>query len=152
MAKVIVVDGNSFMAKFYTVKLKDLGHEVDTFLSGDKAFDQIKTEHYDAILMDVVLPYRDGFTILNDLNTMKKGIPVRIIASEVQQKESIERAKALGVQHYFIKNEAQTYDIVDTLHDLIKGIPSNKKKSEKAPKKTQKKPTSTKKTPKASEK
>lgn len=121
MAKILVVEGDSFLAKFYTVKLRDLKHEVEIVYSGEEAHQKLKMQAYDAIVMDIILPYRDGFTLLQDLKKMRRRMKAKVIVSEIQQKESIEKAKDLGADYFFIKNETQVFEIIETVDALVKG-------------------------------
>lgn len=155
MSKVLIIEGDLFLSKFYSIKLKKLKHEVDTALNGHEALEKLKMQHYDAVLMDVILPYRDGFELLKDMKRFRKKLRIKVIASELQQKADIKKAFELGATLYFIKSESQTYDIIDSIQSLltnkplptehgVKGTPEKKKTAKKAvsKKKTVKKKSS----------
>jgi len=115
--RVLIVEADPFLSKLYRVKLMDLKFEVDVALNGDEALRMIKTNKYDGIMMDLVLPYRDGFTLLNDMK--KKRIKVKVVVSELQQKEDLEKVSKLGADHYFVKNDSQTYEIIEDFKALL---------------------------------
>jgi len=119
MAKILVIEADPFLSKFYAVKLKQLKHEVDIALNGNEALQKLKMHAYEAILMDVILPYRDGFELLKDMKRLRKKLSVKIIATELQQEDDIKKAFELGASLYFIKNESQVYDIIDSLQALL---------------------------------
>lgn len=119
MSKILVAESDPFFLKFYSVKLKQLGHEVEKVEEGRQAIEKLKTEPYDAILMNLMLPYQDGFAVLDAKNATKnKGIPV-IVVTELQQDEDREKAEALGINYYFIKNQAQVKDIMNAVRALF---------------------------------
>ena len=120
-ARILVIEADPFLSKLYRVKLKDLKYEVDVALNGEEAHHLLKLNRYDGVLMDLVLPYRDGFTLLQDMKRMRKHLKVKAITSELQQKEDLEKAAKLGADHYFVKNESQTYEIIENFKALLEG-------------------------------
>lgn len=121
MAKILVIEADLFLSKFYAVKLKQLKHEVDVCLNGQDALQKLKVRAYDAALLELILPYRDGFELLKDMRRLRKKLHIKIITTELQQKEDIKRAFEFGASLYFIKNQSQTYEIIDCLQALLKG-------------------------------
>lgn len=123
MAKILVIEADLFLSKFYAVKLKQLKHEVDVCLNGQDALQKLKVHAYDAALLELILPYRDGFELLKDMRRLRKKLHIKIITTELQQKEDIKRAFEFGASLYFIKNQSQTYEIINCLQALLKGKP-----------------------------
>lgn len=162
MAKVLVIEADPFLSKFYTVKLKALKHEVDTVLNGNDALHKLKMRAYDGVLLDLILPYRDGYQILRDVKRLRKKLSVKVVSTELQQANDIKKAFELGASLYFIKNESQTYDIIESMHALLtkKPLPADhgitlripRKKSKKKTVSTPKSPKPKPKTPKAKKK
>jgi len=121
MSKVLVIEADPFLSKFYAVKLKKLKHEVDVALNGEEALRKLKLDHYDGVLMGLILPYRDGFELLRDMNRMRKKHTVKVIATELQDEESVQKAFKLGASAYFIKSNSQIYEIIEALQALLHG-------------------------------
>lgn len=121
MAKILVIEADLFLSKFYAVKLKQLKHEVDIALNGQDALQKLKFRAYDAVLLDLILPYRDGFELLKDMRRLRKKLSIKVVTTELQQKADMKKAFELGASLYFIKNESQTYEIIDCIQALLKG-------------------------------
>lgn len=123
MPTILVAEADSFYAKLYSLNLKKKGFSVDMVLSGDKALEFLKEKPYDALLMNVMLPFQDGFSLLEKLKQLKKKIPPVVVATELRQPEDLKRAKTLGINDYFIKEESQISDIIKRVVEISGGVP-----------------------------
>jgi len=119
MAKILVAEPEAFFSKFYSVKFKKEGYEVDRETDGRKVYENLNKNLYDLLLINLMLPYKDGFTILRDLkNTPNKDIPV-IVITELKQEQDCKKAENLGVKHYFVKNEDQIGEILRVVKEEV---------------------------------
>ena len=75
--RVLVVEDQERIASFIGKGLKEQGFVVDVSNDGDDGYALALTEPYDAIVLDVMLPGRDGLSILKNLR--KKGFSVPVI-------------------------------------------------------------------------
>ena len=80
------------------------GWRVDTHSDGLTALDAVQSREPDIIILDVMLPNRSGFDILNDLRTAEKttDIPVLMLTARGQKKDR-ELAERLGVSRFMTK-------------------------------------------------
>src|SRR5690554_2679131 len=76
-------------------------HEVE---DGKRALQFIDENDIDLLILDLMMPFLDGFTVLNELKSSEKNkdIPV-IVYSAVNEIDSIQRALELGAYDYFHK-------------------------------------------------
>lgn len=121
MAKVLIVEDDQFLTSAYRVKLTKAGFEIVIAADGDEALAILTKETPDLILLDLVLPKKDGFEVLEELraNEKLKNIPV-LIASNLGQKEDIDRGKSLGATDYIVKSDMTLDDLVNKINSLIK--------------------------------
>ena len=111
--RIYLVDDDRFLLNLYGVKFKSAGEEVATFGGGEELLGQLRKDKAegiplpDAILVDLIMPGMDGFTLLE---TLKKeqltGSAKLIILSNEGADAEIERARALGIDGYIIKASA----------------------------------------------
>ncbi len=101
--KILVVEDEKALARALGLKLESAGFEVKSAFNGQEAVEILKKETFDAMVLDLVMPQMDGFVVLRKLKDDGIKLPI-IAASNLAQKEDIERAKALGVEHYYIKS------------------------------------------------
>lgn len=89
MAKVMVVDDAYSELKLMESILKSAGHEVVTLMDGDALEDKLSTERPDVLLLDIVMPKRNGYEILRALrkDARTKTTPVVLVSSKNQESD-----------------------------------------------------------------
>jgi CheY-like chemotaxis protein len=101
---VLVVEDDKIMGQMVSDILDDIGFEVTTAPNGMVAFDKLKQQSIDFIVLDILLPELDGFEIYSRLkeNPDTKDIPVMIMSAWADEK-NIEKASNMGVKHFLPK-------------------------------------------------
>lgn len=119
MTKVLVVEDDKFLIKAYAAKLKKEGFDTILASNGEDGLRIAAEEKPDIILLDLVMPKKDGFDVLYDLKQNKKlkNIPV-VVLSNLGQPEDIEKAKKMGAKDYLVKSNISMKDIVDKIKEL----------------------------------
>ena len=113
MRKVLVVEDEKVLLNVLKEKLTDDGWDVDTALDGIKAISKIKGDKYDLILLDIMLPKKNGFEVLNYIKKeLTSDVPV-IVLSNLGSDEDIKKAMSLGAIDYFVKAQHPIGEIVD---------------------------------------
>ena len=89
MAKVMVVDDAYSELKLMESILKSAGHEVVSLMDGDALEDKLSVERPDVLLLDIVMPKRNGYEILRALrkDTRTKTTPVVLVSSKNQESD-----------------------------------------------------------------
>ena len=89
MSKIVVVDDSYAELQIIESYLKSANHTVVSFPNTDKLEDKIAVEKPDLIVMDVVMPGRNGFQACRDLknNDRFKGIPIVLCTSKGQESD-----------------------------------------------------------------
>lgn len=104
MAKLILVEDDPFLLSILADKIKKAGFDIETATDGEDGLNKIKSGNFDLILLDMVLPKKDGFKILEELrgDDQKNKIPV-IVLSNLYDKSNIDKAMLLGARDYIVK-------------------------------------------------
>jgi len=104
MAKVMVVDDAYSELKLMEGILRSVGLDVVTSLDGDKLEDKMVTERPDLLLLDIVMPKRNGYEILRSLkrDERTKQTPVVVVSSKNQESDRI-WGKRQGADEYVTK-------------------------------------------------
>ena len=120
MKKILVVEDDNYLANAYRVKLTKVGFEVKNSFDGSEAIEALKTFTPDLILLDIVMPKKDGFATLEEIkkNDQIKNIPV-IIASNLGQKEDKDRGEKLGAADFFVKTDFTLNDLVQKINAIL---------------------------------
>jgi len=110
--KVVLVEDDSLMAGILATHLISEGLAVVSVTDGAKAFERIKDEHPDIVLLDIILPSMSGFDVLQKLkqDETTKAIPVLII-SNLGSKEEIQKGMSLGAAGYLVKANSTVEEI-----------------------------------------
>ena len=109
--RILIVDDEKPLAKALELKLGHEGFEAKAVFNGVEAIEALKKEKFDLVLLDLVMPQEDGFTVLQNMAEIKGNTKV-IVSSNLSQEEDIDRAKSLGATDYFIKSDTTLADIV----------------------------------------
>lgn len=121
--RILIVDDDEFLLDMYTVKFKEAGFEVDFAAEGRTAKEKMRKHRYDAILLDIVMPQLDGFTILKDLRQEKGNVNIKdaliVYLTNLGQREDIEKGLALGVDDYIIKAHFTPSEVVRKVEELL---------------------------------
>ncbi|MCH7492604.1 response regulator [Patescibacteria group bacterium] len=111
--KILLVEDDLSLLKIYSNKLKISGFDVSVAITGDEALRKVKTELPDLVLLDLILPGKDGFMVLEEIKSdpKTKKIPV-VILSNLGQESDIKRGKELGAIDYLVKSDIGLMDLV----------------------------------------
>lgn len=120
MSKILVAEDDVYLANAYRVKLTKAGFDVKIASDGQEALDTLPTFSPNIILLDLVMPRKDGFTALAEIRAKNewKTLPI-IIASNLGQKEDIEKGMRLGATDFIIKSEMPLNDLITKINTLI---------------------------------
>lgn len=104
--KILIIEDDKFLIKVYSDKLIREGFDVSMAISGEEGVGKILKEKPDLVLLDILLPQKNGFDILSQikLNPDTKSIPV-IIITNLGQDTDIKTGLELGAVDYLIKTD-----------------------------------------------
>lgn len=102
--KIIVIDDEPEILELTGKLLRNKGYEVSTALDAKEGMDKINREKPDLILLDIIMPHKDGLTLLRELkaNDSTRQIPIIILSAKGESRSIIE-AQKYGAVDYFIK-------------------------------------------------
>lgn len=100
--RVLVVEDERRIAGFIRQGLQEQGFAVELCEDGDAAFSLAKTRQYDAIVLDIMLPGRDGLSILRGLRELRNSVPVILLTARTELNERVDGLN-LGADDYLAK-------------------------------------------------
>lgn len=116
--RVLIVDDEKPLARALELKLTHEGLDAKAVYNGAEAIESLKSGHYDIVLLDLVMPGEDGFTVLTKIRDLKLKTSV-IVSSNLSQEEDILRAKTLGAIDYLIKSDTTLANIVEKIKNYL---------------------------------
>lgn len=117
---VLVVEDDPFYSKIYKTKLAKEKIESQIVSNGNEALKAVKELVPGLILLDLIMPGKDGFETLAELKSdpVLQGIPV-IVLSNLSQEEDIQRIMDLGAAEYLVKANVPIQEVIDKVkHNL----------------------------------
>ncbi len=119
---VLLVEDDVFLANIYKTKFTMEGFEVTHADNGELAITEANKKKPDIILLDVLLPKKDGFTVLTELkgdNSEVKDVPV-ILLTNLGQKDDVEKGLEMGAEDYLIKAHFKPSEVVEKVRKILK--------------------------------
>lgn len=102
--KILVVEDDLSISGLLSEYLTDEGFNVIVAQDGDQGLEMAISEKPDLILLDIMMPKKDGLTVLKELRSTEEGktVPVIMLTNE-KSIEEVNQALKSGVHDYFIK-------------------------------------------------
>lgn len=100
--KILVVEDEKKIASFVRKGLEAQGFVVDVSHHGTEGFTLATTRPYDAVVLDIMLPGKDGLSILRNLRDRKSPLPVVLLTARSELNERLEGLN-LGADDYLTK-------------------------------------------------
>lgn len=100
--KILVVDDEIKMLTTVREILENEKYSVDEATDGIIALEKIKSNHYDAVILDINLPYKDGLEVLQEIKNIDNDLPV-IMFTAFGSNERIIKAMKIGAFDYIDK-------------------------------------------------
>jgi len=118
--KVLIVEDDEAFIQAYFTQLTKENIDVEVAIDGEQALQKAKTSSPDLILLDLIIPVKDGFLVLAELkaNPITKDIPV-IIVSNIDQEASLQKGLTLGAKDYIVKTNISINALVAKIRKYL---------------------------------
>jgi len=118
--KVLIVEDEEILYRVLQEKLEGEKHEVEIATDGEMALEKVISFEPDFILLDIILPKKDGLTVLAELKSNQEfiNIPV-IVLSNLAEDDKIKEALKLGAVDYFVKTQHPLAEIVEKIEESL---------------------------------
>lgn len=104
MAKILIADDSLAELQIIQAALQPTGHQIVTAMDGEAAEEKVMSEKIDLIILDVVMPKKNGFQVCRDIksNEKYKNIPIIMVTSKDQESDRFWGMKQ-GADEYLTK-------------------------------------------------
>ena len=107
MSRVLIVEDEAHLAKGLQFNLEAEGHSVEVARDGERALELLlghdgKRENFDAVVLDIMLPGKDGFAVASELRAAKNFVPVLMLTARGRP-EDVLQGFASGADDYLPK-------------------------------------------------
>src|SRR5256885_5386733 len=87
--KVLIVEDDRKLASFLTRAFSEEGYVVDVCRTGAEALDQLRIITYDLVVLDWMLPERDGLDVCREVRRTGSGVPVLMLTARGEVGEKV---------------------------------------------------------------
>ncbi len=117
--KILIAEDERPMARALELKLQHEGYDVVVTFDGGSALDALGKIKFDLLLLDIIMPIKDGFQVLEAMQGMPERPPV-LMLTNLSQEEDAKKASALGAKGFFTKSNTPLANIVDEVKAILK--------------------------------
>jgi DNA-binding response OmpR family regulator len=127
MADVLIVEDEAAIADLIEMQVKLAGHTPAVLHSGGDVMGRIKERCPDIVILDVMLPGRDGFSLMQDIRPL--GIPVIFLTAKERMEDKVTGLK-LGADDYMVKPFA-AIELTTRIEAVLRRCKKGKKGNER---------------------
>ena len=120
MKKILFIEDEATLQEALGDVLQQRGYKVIKALDGETGTRLARSEKPDLILLDMVIPYKDGFEVLEDLkgDENTKDIPI-IVLTNLEGIKDIDKALAAGATNYLVKTKYKLGEVLEKIKKII---------------------------------
>ena len=121
MAKILFIEDETALQKTLSAVMEQAGHTVVNAYDGEKGLELAQEAAPDLILLDLILPKMDGFSVLEKLkgDEKTKDIPV-IVLTNLESVDDVEKVIGLGATTYLVKANYDLDDIAGKINEVLR--------------------------------
>ena len=120
MKRILVIEDEKTIIDLLKRKLEGEGYEVVLAQDGEEGLQLMKAEHPDLVLLDLIIPKKDGMAVMEDIQKDEclKKIPVIVISNSGQPVE-LGLISKLGAKDWLVKTEFDLQKLVEKIRNVI---------------------------------
>jgi len=117
--RILVVDDDADIAKMLKVRIEAEGYEFIGAMEGKEMLEVLKTKKPDVILLDIMLPNMDGYSILREMRKREEYADIPVIILSAKEKKKMGDLFALEKVAFFIEKPFDTKDLLEKIRISI---------------------------------
>ena len=118
--KILIIEDDVILREVLSDFLVKEGFTVVTASNGEEGVNQAKKKKPDLIILDIILPKKDGFEVIKDLKRDEKTEKISIVLlTNLESLNDIEKALNLGATTYLIKSDYSLEEVVKKIKDIL---------------------------------
>lgn len=114
MSKILIIEDEKAIARIMEIQLRKNGFDALAVFSGDEGCAELEKNIYDIVLLDIMMPGMDGWSVMERIK--EKGLPVKVIVtSNLSQEEDKQKAKAMGAVDFLAKSDSALSTVINAV-------------------------------------
>lgn len=122
--KILIAEDEPDARQIFTTILQSQNkYEVSSAVDGIDALAKAAADKFNLILLDIVMPNKDGVEVLQELksDTAKYGTPIVVMLTNISGDVAVEKAMELGAAGYKLKIETEPDELIQAVEDFLNG-------------------------------
>ncbi|MBI3626873.1 response regulator [Candidatus Uhrbacteria bacterium] len=117
--RILVAEDDKNLSKSLVMDLKKSGFDVDLVTNGEETMLALGQGKYDLLLLDIIMPHQDGFSVLGRIKKDGLRIPV-IVLSNLGEESDKQKSRDLGATGFLVKADISLQEIVAKIKEILK--------------------------------
>jgi len=119
--KILIIEDDRSLQNALVEIIQQEGFETESAFDGEEGLAKIRSFGPDLVLLDIILPKKDGFDLLSEIKKDEalKNIPV-LVLTNLEEVNNIQKALDLGANSYLVKSDFSLKDIVEKVRAILK--------------------------------
>lgn len=118
--KILIIEDEEIIYSLLQKKLTEEGYQILIAKDGIEGMDKMKEAKPDLVLLDIIMPRKGGFEVMEEMRGDEnlKDVPIIVISNSGQPVE-LDRAKELGAKDWLIKTEFDPLEVLEKVKKQI---------------------------------
>jgi DNA-binding response OmpR family regulator len=122
MAHIFIVEDDQFLRDLYRDLLEQEDYQVTTAEDGEQAVQLLNETTFDLVLLDIMMPKKDGLTVLKEMTPEQRGHAGQVVMlSNLGQEALMKEAYNAGAAGYLIKSALAPDQVLAQVKDFLAG-------------------------------
>jgi len=117
--KILFIEDDRSLQTALVEALSQEGYEAISAFDGEEGLQKAETEKPDLILLDLILPKKDGYEVLAEIEKgPSANIPV-LILTNLEEIDNVQKALDLGAKTFMVKSDFSLKDIIEKIRENL---------------------------------
>lgn len=118
--KVLIIEDDATLRNVLVEFMKEEGIDASFASDGEDGLKKVKEIKPDLVLLDIILPKKDGYEVMKEIrgDVLTKNIPI-ILLTNLGGLNDIEKALAMGATTYLVKGDYQVKEIIEKIKEVL---------------------------------
>lgn len=117
---IIIADDDQFFGALLSGELKEVGYDVAVVTDGKGVMDQTQKRLPALIVLDLIMPIKDGFEVIRELQADEQLKKINILVlTNLAQEEDKKRAAEMGAKDFLVKANVSIVNVVEKIKSML---------------------------------
>lgn len=119
--KILIIEDDRSLQNALVEMITQAGYTAVSALDGGEGLQKISSEKPDLVLLDIILPKKDGYEVLEAVkkNEATKNVPV-LILTNLEEIDNVQKALDLGATTFMVKSDFSLKDVLGKVKETLK--------------------------------